>query len=299
MKKTWRIPIVVVAAVLVLCAVAVGAAAAKGLDCSVGRYLEAENGAAMVVLDNSPIQMSDRTGKDLFDDLETGDKVFVVHDGIAESYPGKTGAYAIIKLEDGEAGDIPQSVVEGLTELGWLKAEPMTDTNDAAQPGGTPVGEAFDIAVSYANWTDDERIYTNALNAGKMPISAVRHLPIYRFDTLAELDGFKETFGDVLSMHYSYGGVASFCDVTAGYDESFFAENTLMLTYVTAGSGSLRFGVSSVFCDGMSFCIHVEQTNNPEIGTCDMAGWFITVAVPDSVVASCVEFDADLNNDLA
>lgn len=28
-----------------------------------------------------------------------------------------------------------------------------------------------------------------------------------------------------------------------------------------------------------------------------MAGWFVTVAVPDSMVEHCTEFDADLNND--
>ena len=51
-----------------------------------------------------------------------------------------------------------------------------------------------------------------------------------------------------------------------------------------------------MFCDGDSFCIHVEQTNNPEVVTEDMAGWFVTVAVPDSMVENCTEFDADLNN---
>lgn len=70
-----------------------------------------------------------------------------------------------------------------------------------------------------------------------------------------------------------------------------------MLVYVGANSGTYRFGVSSVFCAENSFCIHIEQTNNPEVVTHDMAGWFITVAVPDSMAENCTEFDADLNND--
>ena len=77
-------------------------------------------------------------------------------------------------------------------------------------------------------------------------------------------------------------------------DRAFFEENTLMLVYVTAYSGSYRFGVNSVSLDGGSFCIYVEQTNDPEVGTQDMAGWFITVAVPDSTVAGCTGFDAVL-----
>ena len=164
------------------------------------------------------------------------------------------------------------------------------------EPGGTPVEEAFDIAVSYANWTDESEIYMLALNTSKMYFSSVQHLPIYKFDTLEDLEQFKLDFSDVLSMEAGYDEVPSFEQTTAAYDEALFEKNTLMLVYVGANSGSYRFGVNSVFCDGSSFCIHVEQVNNPEVGTADMAGWFITVAVPDSMVASCTEFDADLNN---
>lgn len=163
--------------------------------------------------------------------------------------------------------------------------------------GGTPVEEAFDIAVSYANWTEESKVYFGALNKEKMAISSVQHLPIYKFNTLEELEQFKLSFGEVLAMDYGYDEVPSFNDTIADYDETFFEENTLMLVYVGANSGTYRFGVSSVFCAGNSFCIHIEQTNNPEDVTDDMAGWFITVAVPDSMVENCTEFDADLNND--
>ena len=165
-----------------------------------------------------------------------------------------------------------------------------------AQPGGTPVEEAFDITVSYANWTEESEIYIRALNTNRMAESSVLHLPIYKFSTLEELEQFKLAFGEVLTMDSGYDEVPSFNDVTANYDETFFDENALMLVYVSANSGTYRFGVNSVFCNGNSFCIHIEQLNNPEDGTADMAGWFITVAVPSSMVANCSEFDSDLNN---
>lgn len=169
-------------------------------------------------------------------------------------------------------------------------------TENNAQIGGTLADETFDIAVSYANWAEASEVYFGALNKDKMAISSVQHLPIYRFDTLEDLEEFKLTFGEVLAMDYGYDEVPSFNDITAKYDKTFFEENTLMLVYVGANSGTYRFGVNSVFCDGNSFCIHVEQINEPEVTTDDMAGWFITVAVPDSMVENCTEFDADLNN---
>lgn len=174
---------------------------------------------------------------------------------------------------------------------------PVEKPTNKVQSGGTPVEEAFEIAVSYANWTEESEIYFGALNKEKMVISSVQHLPIYKFNTLEELEQFKLTFGEVLTMDRGYDEVASFNDITTNYDETFFDENTLLLVYVGANSGTYRFGVSSVFCAENSFCIHIEQTNNPEVVTDDMAGWFITVAVPDSMVENCTEFDADLNND--
>ena len=41
--------------------------------------------------------------------------------------------------------------------------------------------------------------------------------------------------------------------------------------------------------------VHVEETEKPDVVTCDVAGWLITVAVPDSIVENCTEFDADLS----
>lgn len=165
-----------------------------------------------------------------------------------------------------------------------------------AQQGVTLVDGKFETTVSYANWTDKSDIYLGALNAEKMQTDSVRHFLIFKFDTLKDLEQFKFNLNGILTFDRSYGEVPSFNEVTADYDKKFFKENTLMLVYVTEGSGSYRFGVNSIFCDGNSFCIHIKHINNPECFTCDMAGWFVTVAVPKSTLENCTEFDAVLNN---
>ena len=181
--------------------------------------------------------------------------------------------------------------------LGLVGCNSQTDNDEPISPtsniqiGGTSADETFDIAVSYANYAE----IIGGLNADKMVISSVCHLPIWKFDTLVELEQFKQ-INNKFTFDGGYDEIPSFNDTVAKYDEAFFEENSLMLVYVSANSGSYRYGVNSVFCDGTSFCIHVEQTNNPEVGTMDMAGWFITVAVPDSMIENCTEFDADLNN---
>ena len=85
----------------------------------------------MLILDNSPIQLSDRKNNISFERFDIGDEILVVHDGIEESYPGRTGVYAVLKLSDGTADDIQQEVIKSLVELGWLETElRLTDEKD-------------------------------------------------------------------------------------------------------------------------------------------------------------------------
>ena len=124
-----------------------------------------------------------------------------------------------------------------------------------------------------------------------MAISSAHHIPLHKFGSRSELDAFKARFGEDNSFDYGYNG-KSFNENTADYNDAFFDENNLFLVYVGANSGSLHFDVNSIFNDGNSFCIYVNQTNNPENVTDDMAGWFITIAVPKSATENCTVFDA-------
>ena len=166
-----------------------------------------------------------------------------------------------------------------------------TDKLDNIQPGGTDVHDAFDIRISWANWLDGTTVDEGCLNFDQLAISSVHHIPLHKFSSRSELDAFKARFGEDNSFDDGYNG-KSFNENTADYDDAFFSENDLFLVYVDANSGSLQFDVNSIFNDGNSFGIYVHQTNNPECVTDDMAGWFITVAVPKSATENCTSFDA-------
>ena len=225
------------------------------------------------------------------DELKSSDKIEVSIQNIDKSIEWKVGDYVLITYD----GIILETYPARLNQVYKVEKGAPQSTENETQPGGTPVDELFDITVSYANWGELTEIYAKALNTEKMAMSSVIHLPIYKFDTLAELEQFKNDVKDVLSIEQGYDEVPSFNESTAKYDESFFAENTLMLVYVEATSGSYRYGVDSIYHADGNFCIHIKQTNNSEIHSDDMSGWFITVAVPDSMVADCTIFDADLH----
>ena len=97
----------------------------KGYGVSVGRVLLAKNGSCMIVVDeNSPIVMSDLSKKGrLLEGIKTGDRILVINTAIAESYPAQTGVYRLIKLSGGDIEDIPNKIIDELTQMGWLLPE--------------------------------------------------------------------------------------------------------------------------------------------------------------------------------
>jgi hypothetical protein len=166
----------------------------------------------------------------------------------------------------------------------------------AEQNGGYDLPDStVDIktAVTYANWTEGGMM-RDCLNGEKMIISSIRHLPVYKLDTPEDLARFKESYQDILTLDQGYDEVPSFDEITASYDDSFFADHTLVLAYIEASSGSYRYAIQGVSCEGSTFCLDVVQTNHPETHTDDMAGWFVIAEVLDSDIANITEFDATL-----
>lgn len=160
--------------------------------------------------------------------------------------------------------------------------------------GFLPDRNNWNAGTAWVNWGGNDAFYFGALNRDQLSISSVKHLPIYKFDSLAALNEFKSTFENDFSFDQSYDEIQSFETAIQDFDDEFFAEYSLFVVYVSANSGSLRFGVNSVFNDGKGFCIYIEQLNNPEIVTDDMAGWFILLPKLKGAVEGCTTFDAQM-----
>ena len=152
----------------------------------------------------------------------------------------------------------------------------------------------FDASVSWAGWSDDPKIRELALNKDIFELSSDRHIPIYKCDTLEELNEFKTTFSGTFTMDGTWDEVPSFEEVTADYTEDFFIENTLLLVYVEANSCTPRFGVDSVSKENGTLSVHVKYTYTPEEDDSAMAGWLFTIPVNNDQIQDCTNFDAVL-----
>lgn len=156
----------------------------------------------------------------------------------------------------------------------------------------------FDFGIFKSGYSRANRIYTEALNKDKMPGERGFHQPVYKFDTVDDLVNFRETFK---KDFYSTGVLSDgYFDTSlaAKYNDGFFKNNSLILIYVEATSGSYLYKVHSVEYDEKSFLFHVIENSKAEMFTADMQGWFLTVGVPKSLIKSGTSFDADLNNRL-
>ena len=66
------------------------------------------------------------------------------------------------------------------------------------------------------------------------------------------------------------------------------------MAYVSSSSGSFRFDIESVSLENSILCINVYQTNDSEVYTSDMAGWFVIAELDQTVVSQCESFDAKM-----
>ena len=92
----------------------------KGLSFRVGRCMVTEDGRVLLLMEGSPVSLSDHTPLGtVFARCHTGDVALVLHDGVQETFPGGTACYMMIRLQQGSSADSPAPVLNALDEMGW------------------------------------------------------------------------------------------------------------------------------------------------------------------------------------
>lgn len=217
-------------------------------------------------------------------------------DGGSGTYQGLGYTVDIEKYIDPEFGSCVKSVE--MKMFGKVISASITDTA-TNNSQGTDIASDMEPGIPYAaatwaNWPDDPKITGLALNKDSFSTDTAHHVPVYKCDTLADLNEFKATFSESLDLLGSYDEVPSFEETVSTFGENFFAENSMILVYVEASSGSLRFDVENYSVDGDTFCAYIHQTNRPENVTDNMAGWLMVIPVGKEIIQNCTQFDAVL-----
>lgn len=164
-------------------------------------------------------------------------------------------------------------------------------TEDVRGGSVQTVPVSFVSNTAYANWTGEPGIYEESLNRPD-PEEGYAAVPVYVFTDREELVRFRDMFSGVLSMNYGYDEIPSFEEATSSYGDEFFEERSLILAYVTSGSGTFRYDVKDITVTGPDLLMTVIRTNDPEAYTEDMAGWYIMAEVAKQDIEDCTGFDA-------
>lgn len=147
---------------------------------------------------------------------------------------------------------------------------------------------------AYANWSEDPVITRSCINGEFFLYSDMPRLPLFRITSVEELDEFFDAFEGVIGLHHGYNEVPSFEQQVRDFDKTFFDDNDLLIAYVTASSGTFRFGISDMKAEDDTLRMYVIKTNYPEVYDTAMAGWLMTAEVSKDVTTDFRRFDAVL-----
>lgn len=181
---------------------------------------------------------------------------------------------------------VTKSALKDVTEFDAIYGSGNTESQIEDDPDPTaysPDGyEYVSCRVSSAGYTSD-----------KYDDDGLTHLTISKFDSAEEVDSLVESTKAIYQSHMPHDyNVPSFKEIAERYDEKFFEDNVMFLVMKGEGTGSYRFGVGDIKVDGQKCTVYIDRLNNPELVTCDMAMWFISVAVPRTNIKNATEFDA-------
>lgn len=149
--------------------------------------------------------------------------------------------------------------------------------------------------ISYVGWTDNQILYDNALNKDFLQSQPNDHLPMFKMDTVEQLEQFKNTFNSVFDFNTGYDSVLSFNGAISKAQwesEAFFKDNTLIIVYIPTNDSSLRFFVQDVITTDNSICISIQQKSVEQSQANDKAGWFLLMQVTDEEINKYTSFDA-------
>ena len=115
--------------------------------------------------------------------------------------------------------------------------------------------------------------------------------PIMFFDSAEKLKSF---YVDMEGTYQFGSGKDSAKEKILSYDKDYFEENALIIIHIRSGSGSVRYTVTDVDISGET-CNITVNAKMPEVGTADMADWFVIIEQPKTEIENCGTFKLKIN----
>ncbi len=190
--------------------------------------------------------------------------------------------------------DVPFASGEHTTAKSDVTQATQSTTEQADPSGGekfSGVIKNYEMMLTWAGHSTNSTVWQSALNAEALEQSR-EHQPIFKCDTLEELNAFKDAFSGILSMDYVWNGMQPFRDITFSMDDAFFKENSLLVIYIPTISGSYRFDVSSFIVEDGALCVYIDQTNPGPAFDEELSGFMLVITVSKDQLQGVDSYDA-------
>ena len=250
-KKKWILAICIAVSIIALLMAAASVTSMMGYGVSVGKLYFTES-STYLIDGTTSIIVSDQSRKsNMFDGYANGDEIILVHDGVEETFPARTGGYMAIRISKGDGTYKPSDDLLGIAVL-----EEFDETY---------VNQKLEYRAQY--------IRTNGYT------EAFEYPSIRIMESQQDLSDYYNTWHEVFDLErreqvYSDSTIG-FLDACDRYDEAFFESNYLIFVLLEEPSGSIRHEVQSVEeTQDEKLSISIDH-QVPEVGTSDMAQWHI------------------------
>ncbi len=115
--------------------------------------------------------------------------------------------------------------------------------------------------------------------------------PTYRVDSLQELEDFWNTYGMPGQKDATWQEVGSFQAAVAGYDDAYFAENSLILTYIRLGTHQQRYQLHSLHILEDNFLgVSLVMTEGDVGSDEEIAHWMLVTEVEKEAIQNVTSY---------
>ena len=136
----------------------------------------------------------------------------------------------------------------------------LTDPADNAGGSAENAGDGYKVAYLENDIWEADGFMDKMLNPDMMAISSIEGCPLFRIDTMDDLEDFRSMIGKVADTSIDSEGMQSFDEAVEGYDEEFFAKNSLLLAYVSTSNEKFDVVLEETAVKETYFYMFVERT---------------------------------------
>ncbi len=134
-------------------------------------------------------------------------------------------------------------------------------------------------------------LYLRALNREKLSVNYEQHMPVFKFDSLAELVAFRDEYSAKINFDEPFDECPSFNTYISKFTDDYFRNNSLLLIIATEPSCSFRHQVGGVVVNGRQLKVTVNTITVSPFAEA-MGCWAVPVQLSKNVTDACDSFDA-------